>query len=106
MQNPFGKSGEKKGRMSPPLVPKNTLAGDGLTFTATLVIEMSIWLFDYAGRTWLIHGSTRHQLCLRALLLLANLLSRHVTEGFPQSFFAPDYKNNKTKKEKQLSTLS
>lgn len=62
---------------------------------------MSICLLDCAGWTWLIHSSTRHQLCLCALLLLANVFSREVMEGFPQSFSALDYKKTRPKKKKK-----
>lgn len=66
----------------------------------------NVCLFDYAGWTWLIHTSTRHQLCLRALLLLANTFSQDVMEGFHQSFFALDYKKTSQKKKKKKKTNS
>lgn len=59
-------------------------------FASKETTEMSVCLLGYAGWTWLVHSSTRHQLCLCALLLLANVFSRDVMEGFPQSFFALD----------------
>lgn len=70
------------------------------------ITEMSVRLLDYAGWTWLIHSSTRHQLCLCALLLLANVFSRDVMEGFPQSFFALDYKKTRPKKKRKKKTNS
>lgn len=67
--------------------------------------QWNVELFDYAGWTWRIRGSTRHRLCLCALLLLANVFSWGVMEGFPIKFLCPRLQKTRGKKAFLTSTL-